>query len=348
MHVEWGSIKQRPHFIAEGLSQHFDVDVFFFPNYAKTGDIENPTHLLLRKLFRLPLLRFALMNQLNTFCFRLFFSFLVKKYDVIYITIPSFISFFPENTCKNKTLIYDCMDDNIAMEKNYRQQMFDAEKELVLRANLFITTSAHLKKVVNARYATNREIHIINNALNKNKLHNILKTSFFDNSFYNLSYIGSVSSWFDIDTMLFCLKQHPDICLHLFGVLDIPLPQHPRIIYHGVIEHDLVFSVMNDSDGLIMPFILNDIVLSVNPVKAYEYIASGKPVFMVRYDETLPFDHYVYLYNTHEELSALLQSRPANKAEKNEINAFLLNNCWEKRVDTIVSLLHEPNNEVVL
>ena len=34
MHVDWNWIKQRPHFLAEGLSQHFKVDVWHEKTYV--------------------------------------------------------------------------------------------------------------------------------------------------------------------------------------------------------------------------------------------------------------------------------------------------------------------------
>jgi hypothetical protein len=58
MHVDWHWIKQRPHFLAEGLSAHYEVDVRYVP--AKK-DVErnlpsNITHssLSLKKLIKVP------------------------------------------------------------------------------------------------------------------------------------------------------------------------------------------------------------------------------------------------------------------------------------------------------
>ena len=35
MHVPWGWIKQRPHFIAENLSKYYKVNVFYKKAYKK-------------------------------------------------------------------------------------------------------------------------------------------------------------------------------------------------------------------------------------------------------------------------------------------------------------------------
>lgn len=49
-------------------------------------------------------------------------------------------------------------------------------------------------------------------------------------------------------------------------------------------------------DCLIMPFILNDIISDVDPVKLYEYISMGKNIISVKYREVKRFEKFVYFY----------------------------------------------------
>ena len=47
-----------------------------------------------------------------------------------------------------------------------------------------------------------------------------------------------------------------------------------------------------------MPFILNELIESVDPVKLYEYINFEKNIICIKYDEILRFKDFVYFYNT--------------------------------------------------
>ena len=46
-----------------------------------------------------------------------------------------------------------------------------------------------------------------------------------------------------------------------------------KVIFHGPIEHSRLIENKELYDVLIMPFIRNELIESVDPVKLYEYIA---------------------------------------------------------------------------
>jgi hypothetical protein len=88
-----------------------------------------------------------------------------------------------------------------------------------------------------------------------------------------------------------------------------------------------------------MPFIVNPLIESVNPVKLYEYILSGKPTLAVRYGETNYFSEYVYLYNSYEEfehyIKKLINESISQKNSMDEICKFCADNTWDKRAKEI-------------
>lgn len=121
MHIPWGWIKQRPHFLAELLSIDFDVDVFYKkPTIVSKKDlltlVDNKYHNLSVRGFRylpfeqIPVLRHLHCEWINTFLL-IFQLPSFKKYDFIWVTSPllySVIRFFYK---KDSKIIYDCMDD---------------------------------------------------------------------------------------------------------------------------------------------------------------------------------------------------------------------------------------------
>ena len=104
---------------------------------------------------------------------------------------------------------------------------------------------------------------------------------------------------------------------------------------------------MKLSDALIMPFKINELIRSVNPVKLYEYIYSNKPIIAPLYTESKPFNKYVYLYDSKKELFDLVNSvecgNLVTKCTNDENMAFVLKNTWDYRVSEIIELLNSAN-----
>ena len=101
---------------------------------------------------------------------------------------------------------------------------------------------------------------------------------------------------------------------------------------------------MVESDALIMPFTINQLILSVNPVKLYEYIWSGKPVISIEYPESLYFSDFVYYYRDSESLIEQYRTLKSNgfKAkcqDTSRIHDFTNNNSWVSRVKSVVEYI---------
>ena len=159
---------------------------------------------------------------------------------------------------------------------------------------------------------------------------------------YTLAYFGTISTWFNFDYVLKSLEDFPQLEYLLMGPSEVEIPQHQRIRYIGTVEHAKLPEVTKDAQCLIMPFILNEIIEAVDPVKLYEYINFNKNILCVKYPEIERFDPFVYFYTDYasykQQLSALMQAEQVKYAASDRI-AFLKENNWESRVRLIETLL---------
>jgi len=94
-------------------------------------------------------------------------------------------------------------------------------------------------------------------------------------------------------------------------------------------------AILNWSDANVMPFKITKLIKSVNPVKLYEYILSGKPVIAPLYGESEQFKEYIYLYSSAQEYCAIIKDLGSNnliaKASLDKCIKFCERNTWEKR-----------------
>lgn len=116
-------------------------------------------------------------------------------------------------------------------------------------------------------------------------------------------YVGTIAAWFDFDSLLLMLSENPDANVVLIGPNEVEIPVHERIHYLGTVDRQYIFSFLDAADCLIMPFVVNELIRSVNPVKLYEYIYANKPVLAPAYEETYQFEPYIYLYSTAKEFA---------------------------------------------
>ena len=352
MHVDWNWVKQRPHFIAEMIEKNSEhkVIVMYRMAYQKKLLVNNEC-LLANRPLRIPKLphssKYKLILRINTFIESIIVARKVKKCDVVYVTHPTF---FPSiRKVKGKKIIYDCMDNILGFPQSEKMKMRTNhyEKELIKKSDITLFSASHLKKTVEKRTDFLFYSIVINNAINipqEINLSNIepLKHSFARKSKKIISYIGTISEWFDYNLLIEITQLNQSIIFYLFGPADARFPPNENIIFFGPQKHQDIFYIMNESDALIMPFQVNELIRSVNPVKMYEYIYSGKPVIAVKYEESAPFENYAYLYDS-KDINSLVgifkileENNYKAKRTAEESKQFALSNTWEKRVEELL------------
>jgi glycosyltransferase involved in cell wall biosynthesis len=357
MHVPWDWIKQRPHYIAERLSTIYDVSVRY-PRFYRTEMLTRnpiPPGVSVAPLFRLPYERVAAVSHANRLLLRAQFGKL-RGHSIYWFTSPYASRSIAGALPANSLVVYDCMDDALGFpavkaDPRLMRTVEADERALASRADLVLASSRYLAGVLASRYGL-ADAKVVNNALNgagfaasdaeKASLRARFP-AFFGAGGAKICYIGTISKWFDFESVSSMLDAAPGVSVHLFGPADTDIPRRGRLLHHGPVEHSLVGEVMDASDALIMPFVLDELVLSVNPVKLYEYVGSGKPCIAVSYGETRAFEEYVYLYEDRGALAEYARSiasgslRP--KAGRDECARFAMRNTWEARMKDIAAEL---------
>lgn len=356
MHVSWFWIKQRPHFIAEQLIHYFNISVFSSESLIKNNQLvstEKP--FFQRSLISFPIQRFnnyKLYKKISDYFLLVQLKKQVYNSDYIWFTSPLHYEILEKYIKPLQIVIYDCMDDFLEFPSIKKSQKSStkyllSEQKLLKRSNFVFATSQFLKDILIKRSYTRKNILVVNNAISNafNKEKNIDYKKFIskEKEFIDLVYIGTVSHWFNFDLLMESLIHFKEIRYVLIGPKEIEIPYHERIIYLGPVKHDDLPGYMNSSDALIMPFIVTDLIKSVNPVKLYEYISSGKPIITCHYNEINIFKKFVHGYNSNIEYFTLL-----SKLVKNELHQLNLEDCqnflnlntWDERVKEIFHFMN--------
>jgi len=359
MHVPWNWIKQRPHFIAEKLSNFYNINVFcpepLIDFHKKLVNNKNTLkNLNIINLLKIPLSRkINILNKIETFYNKSILNNYINQSDIIWLTAPENFNVILKYV-KNQKIVYDCMDDFLefpAIKNNeiLYKKYFELEKLLVNKCDLIICSSKYLKyKLINKYNIVEQKISIINNAieLNEEKTNYFTQQiqQYYDLEYLKMAYVGTISKWFDFDLILESIEKYQNICYYLFGPTEVSIPKNNRIKYFGSKNHSEIFRIMSEADALIMPFLPNELVYSINPVKLYEYIYCCKPILCLKYPETERFENYVYLYKEHSEyleyINKLNDKKLELKQDKNQYINFVLSNTWDYRIKNIIESLN--------
>lgn len=352
--VDWQWIKQRPQFLAEELSSYYDVHaVYPYSNKRKGLQKSRNTSVPLIPFYSLPTLggKLQLCIKINAYLSKLQMRIIYNKLqpDVIWLTMPWQIDFFPKKlSCK---LVYDCMDDYsaITLDRKCVDDLTIKEAELLSKASLIFASSGNLKSLLVKRYKLSEEkISLLRNGYSgKWHTESVPKRihSNMSNDTFKIGYFGTVGRWFDFQLLIDSLSINQQVEYHVWGPLEsgITFPKHDRLFYRGVLEHHHIQQYASEMDALVMPFIVNEIVLSVDPVKLYEYISMGKNILCIQYPEVKRFEPFVFFYNTADEyieqLNAVMQSRDTKYSHQDAVN-FLSDNSWETRARQVLYLIN--------
>ena len=344
MGIEWNWIFQRPQIFAQQLEQDYELTVVC-PKQFIHGKQQN--NKLPRQLIELPQLPFQEKNKLVGWVANKIHRHKLGDlscYDIIWVGYPLFGRYIPKDY--KGTVLYDCMDNFEALYPDQRpgaiKEVMEAEKQLLHRADIVLVSSQKLKEKM-LTMCPGKEIDVVRNGYSS-KINVCPVGQATEKDVYTLGYIGTIAEWFDNEVVEASIASVPKIRYELIG----PIAKHQQIKdqavnYSGVIEHAKLGDRVAKIDCLIMPFIVNDIILYVDPVKLYEYIAWGKCIVASWYPEIDRFQDFVYFYHDKQEYVELLRDLvkrgfPPKYSEAQQ-KAFLKENTWDERVVAVKAKL---------
>ena len=344
LHIDWDWIFQRPQIIALSLDECFDcdfvvVDRLFKPNPSKSNNLK-PKHLSRVKIFPKSCTYIAL-SRINRLLLNKAIP-NIKQYDIIWIPYPEFYRYIPSSY--NGFIVYDCMDDYLEMttsKANYNGLM-TCETDLLKRADIVFVSSKYLMEKILEKAPTSN-IFLVRNGVMADEILPVKNPVCKDS--YKIGYFGTISFWMDFKSLEIAASKLSNITFEIVGPNEANYLGNDAVKTKPPIPHDELSSFALNCDCLIMPFIVTDLVKAVDPVKLYEYIAFGNCIVSVYYPELDHFSDFVYFYQTPDELVVLLQALSSDgfppKYTGNQQSAFLSNNTWNSRLNTVKQVIKE-------
>jgi glycosyltransferase involved in cell wall biosynthesis len=188
-------------------------------------------------------------------------------------------------------VLYDCMDDHGGFQTNARP-VESAERGILEGADTVVASSRVLESRL---HAANRPVELIPNGCDFEYFSSIAPCSRKGRP--TVGYYGCIADWFDADLVADVAERRPDWDFVLIGptyLADLTrLPALPNVSFPGVVPYGQLLDRIEPIDVFLLPFRRSPLTDAANPVKAYEIMATGRPLVSVPLPELEPFGDLV-------------------------------------------------------
>lgn len=115
-----------------------------------------------------------------------------------------------------------------------------------------------------------------------------------------IGFFGAISPWLDFDLIINIANTRPDWSFVFIGPADTDikrLAKFKNIYFVGKVSYEKLPEYAAAFDVATVPFLINELTVSVNPLKILEYLACGLPVVTTNLPETRKFSDVIYIAN---------------------------------------------------
>jgi O-antigen biosynthesis protein len=244
----------------------------------------------------------------------------------------------------NTYRVYDCMDHHEGFG-NVPEKLVEIEKDMLAHADLVTVTSSWLDEFARS---FNPSVAVVRNA--GEYVHFAAKP---DEVYVDpkgrkiLGYYGAIADWFDLDLVRKLALSSPDCLVLLIGDDTVgarsALQGLDNVVFTGEVPYTRLPYYLYAFDACLLPFKVIPLTLATNPVKVYEYLASGKPVVCVDLPELSQFGDLVFKASSVDDFIACakraLQPACNTTALVESRRAFAAAQTWGHRIKELSSAL---------
>jgi len=169
-----------------------------------------------------------------------------------------------------------------------------------------------------------------------------------------IGYLGTIQARFDLELLEYLVKANPEKNFVLVGPvwyrriwentkMDIMerFRSYNNVFFLGRKPYEEIPMYLQQFDLGIIPHKLDQFIRSTNPMKIYDYLASGLPIVSTQGTGIKEIDDLVLITDDFKEFNQLMQkalsdNSPAEKAKRLEV---IKNHSWLRRVDNMLEII---------
>jgi hypothetical protein len=351
--VPRASFFQRPQFLASAIAERLGAELVWFDPYPTRfpclGDLRSKRVSGLSaqsgeaaiRVPALPIEPLAGAGRLNRLLFwdKLLARQSIDARDVLIIGKPSKFALHFQSVFPGRATIYDAMDDFPAFYSGLAaKSLASVEGEIARRASFITCSSDRLlerwrEPLGSARCAA------LPNAYPMSSLPPCPERR---TPARRIGYVGTLAKWFDWSLVAEIARALPEVEVALLGSLHCtvpPLPENVRLLGATSVEGCREF--LSRCDIGLIPFLATRLTESVDPVKYYEMLGLGLPVWSSAFGSMRgrgDASRGVHIVGAGSDWRELWKQTSSWRPDRAGLDAFRTANDWHERARRFVEL----------
>lgn len=345
-YVEWNlPIFQRPHQIALELSKRDDILYFFCSSNCNHDKIEGVYQEINNNLYVVTDYEFLCNIETDKRVIHLYSADTVSNYSVV------------EDALKRKDkVLYEYIDEiHEEITHSLPEYYLEKHNKIIKNENCYVIATADklyndIKKVRKKNFALSTNgVNVADFIRNENDIVPDEIKELKEKYQKLICYYGALAVWFDYELIKKISKKYPDYAIVLIGVeyddafKKSKITDLPNVHYLGKKNYYDLHKYSENTDLLIIPFLINEITESTSPVKLFEYMATNVPILTTDMKECRKYksviigkDHKDFLDKIDSTID-LINDKSYLELETKEAEE----NTWKQKSDTIIELLEK-------
>jgi teichuronic acid biosynthesis glycosyltransferase TuaH len=328
--IDWSWMKQRPQQLMKQLAR--DGNTVFYCNHTQT---DRPVELVELGLYVVHQHDRWLQQEWSNFRKR------VNVPVIVWCTFPRLASILPRYEADK--IVYDCVDD-------FAEWAAD-EAEMAACSDAIVCTAERLEQRLKRQYP-GKPIALIRNAYDPDMGLHLNSERHSELAEYRPSdlpegrivgYVGAWAPWVDqllLEKLAQKIRNEASIVVigpefgrkYSFG-------RDQAIHFLGMKPHSELAAYVRHMSVCLIPFRITPVTLATNPVKAYEYLAAGKPVVSTLLPECELMQPHVDMAPATLPFIDTVCLRLRDPGSSEDRMAYALEHTWEQRCRQIEALL---------
>jgi glycosyltransferase involved in cell wall biosynthesis len=291
--------------------------------------------------------------KLNKSIMRAQFSRLLSRLEfnnyILWIGTPTaafFLDIFDPSV-----LIYNPVDRFSEFSFANSAKIINYERYIASRSDAIICTADAIRRDLEPY---NSNCFTVTHGVDVNHFHSALHNSSVPEDIKNIpgpiiGYFGGLTEWMNWGLLLDVSIRYPDANLVFIGKRSsdveglAKLDKQSNVHFLGYKDYKVLPDYLKQFTVCLIPFIINDLILAVDPTKLREYLAMGKPVVSTALPEVKKLQDVVYIGENKEDFldkigKAISEDDPSLTEER--IRAAWRSD-WRVKIEEISAIVNE-------
>jgi GT2 family glycosyltransferase/glycosyltransferase involved in cell wall biosynthesis len=237
-------------------------------------------------------------------------------------------------------MVFDCMDLHSGFEL-IANEVIDIENEIDITVDQIVVSSEFLLSTKEINYAG--KTYCIRNGVDFSHFCFLERPKKSDQIV--VGYFGALAEWFDTDLVAALALKNPEIRFEIIGLASDSriiraLKDHPNITFLGEVPYSELPSFIAQWWAGLIPFKSSPLIQATNPVKMYEYAASGLPVLATYIPEVQMVSEYlngIYVASSVEIFQKNLETAiQISESDRLKLREWSQNQSWKHRAEKLL------------